>query len=77
MTSNDPSIFGPNTRSLPVVSEPRQTGQPTTTKELIAWSLEKFTNQKMVITTQFGMEGCALIDMYTQAGAGMYQSMEA
>lgn len=32
--------------------------------ELIEWSLQRFAGQKMVITTGFGMEGCALIDMY-------------
>ncbi len=32
--------------------------------ELVAWSLERFADQRMVITTSFGMEGCALIDMY-------------
>ncbi|MEE8583357.1 MAG: phosphoadenylyl-sulfate reductase [Acidobacteriota bacterium] len=31
--------------------------------ELIEWALERFAGQKMVITTGFGMEGCALIDM--------------
>jgi phosphoadenosine phosphosulfate reductase len=34
------------------------------TTEVIAWTLERFGHQRMVLTTQFGMEGCALIDMY-------------
>ena len=38
------------------------------TDELIAWSLERFANQRLVLTTSFGMEGCALIDMYASHG---------
>lgn len=36
------------------------------TDELIAWSLARFGHLDMVITTSFGMEGCALIDMYAR-----------
>ncbi len=36
----------------------------TPTDLVIAWSLERFANQRMIITSSFGMEGCALIDMY-------------
>jgi phosphoadenosine phosphosulfate reductase len=38
------------------------------TGELIAWTLERFANQRIAITTSFGMEGCALIDMCAQRG---------
>lgn len=38
------------------------------TEEFIAWTLERFRGQRMVLTTQFGMEGCALIDMYARHG---------
>ena len=31
---------------------------------VIEWSLERFADQKMVLSTGFGMEGCALIEMY-------------
>ena len=34
------------------------------TETFIAWTLERFGHQPLVLTTQFGMEGCALIDMY-------------
>jgi len=34
------------------------------TLEFVAWTLERFAGRAMVLTTQFGMEGCALIDMY-------------
>ncbi len=30
---------------------------------IVAWALERFANQRTIVTTQFGMEGCALIDM--------------
>ncbi|MCG8406331.1 MAG: phosphoadenylyl-sulfate reductase [Phycisphaerales bacterium] len=41
-------------------------GETSPPKELVAWSLEKFADRRMVITTAFGMEGCALIDMYAR-----------
>ncbi len=34
-----------------------------TAGDVISWVLERFSGQRIVITTQFGMEGCALIDM--------------
>jgi phosphoadenosine phosphosulfate reductase len=40
----------------------------TPTERFIGWTLERFRNRRMVITTSFGMEGCALIDMYAQQG---------
>lgn len=39
-----------------------------TTDDLVAWSLDRFASQQMVISTSFGMEGCALIDMYARHG---------
>jgi phosphoadenosine phosphosulfate reductase len=37
-----------------------------TAQEIVAWSLERFSNQNMLMTSSFGMEGCALIHMYAQ-----------
>lgn len=34
--------------------------------ELISWSIKQFAEQKVVVTTAFGMEGCAMIDMYSR-----------
>jgi phosphoadenosine phosphosulfate reductase len=34
--------------------------------ELIEWATEQFADQRCVMTTAFGMEGCALIDMYSK-----------
>lgn len=36
------------------------------TERVIPWTLERFADQRMIITTSFGMEGCALIDMYSK-----------
>ena len=36
--------------------------------ELVAWTLQRFAGQRMIMTTSFGMEGCALIDMYAKQG---------
>ncbi len=30
---------------------------------LVEWALARFAHQRLIITTQFGMEGCALIDL--------------
>ncbi len=44
-------------------------GPSSTPPELVAWAFEKFADRNIVITTQFGMEGCALIDMTAEAAA--------
>ena len=38
------------------------------TDQLIAWTLERFGAERTVLTTSFGMEGCALIDLYAAHG---------
>lgn len=43
-------------------------GENSSCEELVAWSLERFAGQRMVMTTSFGMEGCVLIDMYARQG---------
>lgn len=50
-------LYVGNRRNLDPVSE------DTPTEKLIPWVLDRFTDQNVVITTSFGMEGCALIDM--------------
>jgi phosphoadenosine phosphosulfate reductase len=37
-------------------------------ERFVAWTLERFGHLRIVLTTQFGMEGCALIDMYASHG---------
>ena len=36
------------------------------TSSVVAWTLDRFADQRMVLTTGFGMEGCALIEMYAR-----------
>ncbi len=43
-----------------------QVSEDSPTEQLIAWSVERFADRKMVISTSFGMEGCALIDMFAR-----------
>jgi len=45
--------------------------EDTPAERLIPWTLERFSDQRMIITTSFGMEGCALIDMYAAHGKPM------
>ena len=40
-----------------------QIGEDSSADHLIAWCVDHFAERKLVITTSFGMEGCALIDM--------------
>ncbi len=47
-------------------------GESSTPDELIAWSLEKFADRRIAISTAFGMEGCALIDMYARHGQPLH-----
>ena len=51
---------------FPVLSAPimPQIDEDAPTEKLIEWTLEQYANQRMVLTTGFGMEGCALIDLY-------------
>jgi phosphoadenosine phosphosulfate reductase len=41
-------------------------GEDSPTEEVIAWTFERFSRQRMIMTTSFGMEGCALVDMYAK-----------
>ena len=52
-----------NTRLKP---EPGIVGESSPPEDLVAWSLERFAGRRLAITTAFGMEGCALIDMYAR-----------
>ena len=38
------------------------------TPAFISWTLQRFDTERLVLTTSFGMEGCALIDMYAATG---------
>ena len=47
---------------LPVVAE------NSTPDEIIGWVLRRFAGREVALTTSFGMEGCALIDMVARHG---------
>lgn len=36
-------------------------------EELVKWGLQRFADQPVVLTTSFGMEGCVLMDLCSQA----------
>lgn len=38
-------------------------GEEAEPEAIVAWMLERFADRRLVMTTSFGMEGCALIDM--------------
>ena len=42
--------------------------EETPTERFVPWTLERFGHQRLVMTSSFGMEGCALIDMYARVG---------
>ncbi len=39
-----------------------------TPEEIVAWTLRRYAGRALVVTTSFGMEGCALIDMVARHG---------
>lgn len=43
-------------------------GEDSPPDAIVAWTLERFAHHRMLTTTQFGMEGCALIDLYARQG---------
>lgn len=45
-------------------AEARAITDDTSTERLIEWTLRRFGSRRIALTTSFGLEGCALIDMY-------------
>ena len=43
-------------------------GEESSPEEIVEWTLRRFANREVVVTTSFGMEGCALIDMVARQG---------
>ncbi len=43
-------------------------GEDTPPEAVVAWMLHRFAGRHLVLTTSFGMEGCALIDMVARLG---------
>ncbi len=44
-------------------------GEDSPPERIVAWMLARFAGRRMVMTTAFGMEGCALIDMIARHDA--------
>lgn len=53
---------------IPSRQQWRGLGEDSPAEDVIAWSIDRFAHLEMAITTSFGMEGCALIDMYARHG---------
>jgi phosphoadenosine phosphosulfate reductase len=43
-------------------------GEDSAPERVVAWMLERFAGRRVAVTTGFGMEGCALIDMIARHG---------
>lgn len=58
-----------------VYADARGVGEPisedTPTERIIDWTLDRFAHFRRVMTTSFGMEGCALIDMYARRNTAL------
>jgi phosphoadenosine phosphosulfate reductase len=48
------------TQGAPTIAEIADASTP---EEIVAWTLRRFAGQSIALSTSFGMEGCALIDM--------------
>ena len=48
--------------------DPAAISEDSTPEEIVAWALRRFAGRELVVTTAFGMEGCALIDMVARHG---------
>ena len=46
-------------------------GEESSPEEIVDWTLRRFADREVVVTTSFGMEGCALIDMVARQGVGL------
>jgi phosphoadenosine phosphosulfate reductase len=53
------------THVTPTIAEIAEESTP---EEIVAWTLRRFAGRNLVVTTSFGMEGCALIDMVARHG---------
>ena len=46
-------------------------GEDSPPERVVGWLLRRFAGRRMVVTTGFGMEGCALVDMIARQGGGL------
>ena len=60
----EPKLMPPTAEVDPIATE--KVSEDSSPTELIEWMLRRFAGQRVVMTTAFGMEGCALIDMMAE-----------
>src|SRR4051794_6932901 len=53
------------TQGAPTITEIADASTP---EEIVAWTLRRFAGQSLAVSTSFGMEGCALVDMVARHG---------
>jgi phosphoadenosine phosphosulfate reductase len=46
-------------------------GEDSPPEQIVRWMLQRFAGRRLVMTTAFGMEGCALIDMIARHGVAV------
>ena len=46
-------------------------GEDSPPERIVSWMLRRFAGRRVVITTGFGMEGCALVDMIARHGVAL------
>ena len=46
-------------------------GEDSPPERVVGWLLHRFAGRRVVVTTGFGMEGCALIDMIARQGGAL------
>ncbi len=64
-------VLKENTEDPAAGSVPAPVGESASADALLPWIFERFAGQRIVMTSQFGMEGCALIDMLAQHAKGL------
>ena len=48
-----------------------EVGEDSPPERVVAWMLSRFAGRRLAVTTAFGMEGCALIDMISRHGVAV------
>jgi len=59
---------GPPTEGVPLLGDASVDAARTAPQRLVAWAFERFRGRRLVVTTGFGMEGCAMLDMVAALG---------
>ena len=70
LNKND-STFPAGTEEVPLQPAPVSDESPVSADsapvDLVKWGLQRFAGRRIVLSSSFGMEGCALIDMCDKA----------